>query len=145
MSDESIKPPSTPDNSLNPGINYIDNAKIRARFDGSCLKQVKLTFAHKKVVNIYIVYQRNLRLFTVGEDFVLENSLFGAVKLTTNAGLDKYKYFGYGFGFEAHGTFSLSNGSEPAKNLIIFGVDMNSLVNTDKKKKDRFGKFLTNN
>ena len=29
----SIKPPATSDNSLNPGINYIDNAKIHLKFD----------------------------------------------------------------------------------------------------------------
>ena len=30
------------------GINYIDRAKIRVKFDGSCLKQEKMTFTHEK-------------------------------------------------------------------------------------------------
>ena len=47
--DESIKPPSRSDNSLNPGISYIDNARIRVKFDGSCLKQEKVTLTHKQV------------------------------------------------------------------------------------------------
>ena len=34
FSEENIKPLVTSTNSLNSGINYIDNAKIRAKFDG---------------------------------------------------------------------------------------------------------------
>ena len=36
----------------------------------------------------------------------LANALFGAVELTKNADIDKYKYSGYGFGFDGHGFFS---------------------------------------
>ena len=32
-------------------------SKIRARFNGSCLKQDKTTYTHGKIVNIYIVYE----------------------------------------------------------------------------------------
>ena len=35
---ESIKPPTTSDNSLNPALNYY-GTKIRVKFTGSCLKQ----------------------------------------------------------------------------------------------------------
>ena len=45
-------------------------------------------------MNIYIVYKMNLWLFTVGNNFALENSVFVAVKLTANADSDKYKYSG---------------------------------------------------
>ena len=38
LSDESIKPPLMLDNSLNPGTNYIDNAKIQVKLEGSYLK-----------------------------------------------------------------------------------------------------------
>ena len=55
--------------------------------------------------------------FTVGQDFTLGNSLFGAVKL---ADLDKYKYFGYGIGFDMSGSFSLFHGSGFDKNVVIF-------------------------
>ena len=64
----------------------------------------------------------------------LENSLFGAVKLVKNANFDKYKYFGYGNGFDRRGTLSVGNGF--GKNVIIFGTDMSSSVNVDDKKKD---------
>ena len=36
FSEESIKPPTASDNKLNLGINYINNAKIPIKFDGSC-------------------------------------------------------------------------------------------------------------
>ena len=57
LSDESIKPPSTSDNSLTATINYYNAQKIRVKFTGSCLKQDKITYTHKKVVNIYSVYE----------------------------------------------------------------------------------------
>ena len=37
LSDETINPPATSDNSLTPLINYLGN-KIRLKFSGSCLK-----------------------------------------------------------------------------------------------------------
>ena len=42
LSDESIKAPTTYDNSLAPGLNYVRN-KIRVKFVGNCLKQDKIT------------------------------------------------------------------------------------------------------
>ena len=73
--------------------------------------------------------------FTVGQNFTLGNSLFGAVKLSTYADPDKYKYSGYGIGFNASGNFLLSDDSGFGKNVIKFGADVISSVNYDKKKK----------
>ena len=42
-------------------------------------------------------------------DFRLGISVFGAVKLTKNADLDKYGYSGYGIGFDARSQFPWSN------------------------------------
>ena len=47
LSDESIKPPSTPDNSLALSLSYI-GTKTRVKFVGICLKQDKIRFTHKK-------------------------------------------------------------------------------------------------
>ena len=49
LSDESIKPPSSSGNSLNPGIDYVDKSKIKmqVKFDGYCLKQEKVASTHK--------------------------------------------------------------------------------------------------
>ena len=35
-------------------------------------------------------------------NFTLNSCLFGSVKLTENADPDKYKYSGYGIGFDSH-------------------------------------------
>ena len=56
LSAESIKPPTTFDNSLIPALNYCDT-KMRVKFPRSCLKQQKIWYTHGKVVNIYIVYE----------------------------------------------------------------------------------------
>ena len=55
LSTESIKPSTTSDNSLVPALSYY-GTKTTVKFTGNCLKQGKVTFKLKKVVNIYIVY-----------------------------------------------------------------------------------------
>ena len=65
----------------------------------------------------------------------LTNGLFGAVKLTKNADIGKYKYCGYGIGFDGHGFFSHpSDGT--GRNVIIFGEGMSSSTKIDNKTKD---------
>ena len=56
ISNESIKPSTTSKNSLNPTLSYY-GTKVRVQFTKSCLKQSNFTFTHKKVVNIYTVYE----------------------------------------------------------------------------------------
>ena len=51
LSRKSIKPPATSDNSLDTGMNYIDNVKLQLKFVESCLKQKKV-FNHNTVVNL---------------------------------------------------------------------------------------------
>ena len=47
LSDESIKPPATSDNSLSPLVDCLGD-KIRLQFNGGCLKQGKLGYTHGK-------------------------------------------------------------------------------------------------
>ena len=54
LSDKSIKPPATSDNSLASSLNYI-GVTTRLKFDGGCLKQNKVTFIQGKTVKIYAV------------------------------------------------------------------------------------------
>ena len=65
----------------------------------------------------------------------LVNCLFGAVSLTKNADIDKYKYSGYGIGFDRGGNYLLPSGRFD-RTVIIFGVDMSSSVHVDNKGKD---------
>ena len=51
--------------------------------------------------------------------------LFGSVKLTKNANLDKYKYSGHSIGFDYHSGFLFTHGSF-GKNATIFWADMSS-------------------
>ena len=55
MSEKKIKPPARSNNSLNPGLDYIYNVKIWVKFDGSCLKQEKITLNDKTLLNFYII------------------------------------------------------------------------------------------
>ena len=129
---ESIKPPTTSDNSLTPKLNYYGN-KVRVKFTGSWLKQPKISFTHEKIVNSYIVYELGAST-SHDNDSTLKNCLFGAVTLTKNTDISKYKYSGYGIEFERRSSFSFSSGGF-GQNVLIFGVDMRSSAHIDNKKK----------
>ena len=77
-------------------INYYYNNKIRAKFTGSCLKQYNQQYKHKNTVNINIVYELGASASN-DNDPTLKNCLIGAVTLTKNTDIDKYKYSGYRF------------------------------------------------
>ena len=133
LSAESIKPPTTSDNSLTPQLSYY-GFNTRVKLTGSCLKQSKITYTHKKVVNIYNVYE--LRVSSSNfDDPILKSCLFGAVTLTKNADIDKYRYSGYGIGFDRKRSFSFPGGGFD-QNVIIFGADMSSSIHIDNKGKD---------
>ena len=134
FSDETIKPPSTSDNSLTPALSYYRASKIRVKFTGSCLKQDKVIFNHKNVVNIYIVYELGASTSNIN-DPTLKNCLFGGVTLTKNANIEKYGYSSYGIGFDRRGSFSFP-GSGFDQSIIIFGIDMSSSSHIDNKGKN---------
>ena len=52
-------------------------------------------------------------------DFTLGNCIFESVKLTKNADLDKYKYTGYGIGFDSHSEFLFTDGSYGKMSLFL--------------------------
>ena len=131
LSTETIKPPSTSDNSsLTPLIDYLGN-KTRLKFNGSCLKQPKMQYTHGAIVNIYIVYELGAS-GSNDSDPTLKNCLFGAVTLTKN--IDKYGYSSYGIRFDRRSSFSFLNGGL-GQNVLIFGAGMGSSVHIDNKKK----------
>ena len=99
------------------------NARLKVKFNGDFLKQDKVTYNHEPIVNIYIVYK--LIPDTKDSSITLENCLFGSVNLTKNADIDKYKYSGYGVGFDSKGSFSHPSGGYGG-NVIIFGAYMSS-------------------
>ena len=132
LSNESIKPPTTSDNSLTTELNYY-GTKIRIKFTRSCLKQSDHIFTHKKVANIYIVYKLAASS-SHDSDPTIKNCLFDAVTLTKNADTEKYKYSGYGIGFDRRSGFSFPSGGF-GQNVLIFGADMSTPIHVDNKKK----------
>ena len=131
MSDERIDSITASNYSSSPSLDYLA-ARIKVKFNGSCLKQDKITYTHGKIINTYIVYEIS-KNFIICSYPTLENCLFGTVSLTKNNDIDKYKCSGYGTGFDRKGTFSVDNGV--GRNCITFGVDLSSFVHVDKKKK----------
>ena len=91
LSNESIKPSTTSNNSLNPRLSYY-GTKVRVQFTKICLKQSNHIFTHNKIVNIYIVYELAASSSHTS-DPTMKNCLFGAVTLTKNADIKKYKIF----------------------------------------------------
>ena len=133
LSDERINSVKRPNHNITPNLDYY-GTKTRVDFNGSCLKQDSITFNHRKVVNIYIVYEIS-KSINISDYLTLENCLFGAVSLTKNAEIDRCGYSGYGIGFDRHGSFSFP-GTGLGRNVIIFGVDMSSSTKIDNNKKD---------
>ena len=63
-------------------------------FNEHCLIKSNISIP-KKAINLNISYMLNPWLRNLNTDFTLNNCLFGSVKLTKNADLDKHKYDGY--------------------------------------------------
>ena len=131
LSAENISQPTTSNNSLTPLLSYY-GTKTRVKFTGSCLKQTKVSYTHRKTVNIYILYELGAS-GSQDNDPTLKK-LFGAVTLTRNVDIDKYRYSGYGIRFDRKSSFFPGGGF--GQIVIIFGVDMSSSVHVDNKKKD---------
>ena len=64
----------------------------------------------------------------------MKNYLFGVVTLFKNADVEKYKYSGYGVGFDRGSSFSFT-GDGFGQNVLIFGADMSTCIHIDNKKK----------
>ena len=99
----------------------------------SCFRVGKVSYTHRSTVNISIVYELGA---SGSHDNIqmLKNSLFGAVKLTKHEDIDKYRYSGYGIGFDRKSSFSFLVG-EFGQNVIVFGVDISTSAHVDNKKK----------
>ena len=104
LSDEIISSIKTTDYMLNPYFAFHNLSKVRVKFNGRCLKLDIPTLLHGGIVSVYIVYEITNN-FNVSSYQILENCLFGAVKLTKSADIDKYGFCNYGNGFDRKGFF----------------------------------------
>ena len=92
-----------------------------------------MSYTHRKIVNIYTVYELGASSSN-DNDPAIKSCLFGAVTLTKNADIEKYKYSGYGNGFDRRSSYSFPGGGF-VQNIIIFGLCMSSSPHIDNKKK----------
>ena len=68
-------------------------------------------FIHGNVINWDISYEVDTWSRDLNTDFKWGYCLFGAVKLTANADIDKYRYIGYGTGFDSRSQLLWSDSS----------------------------------
>ena len=87
MSNERLDSITASNYKLTPELCFYGN-KTRVEFNGSLLKQDKVTHNHGTIVNIYIVYEIS-KNYNISSYPTLENCLFGAVSLTKNADIDQ--------------------------------------------------------
>ena len=130
ISEENIENITKSDSNFAP--TFVDHVLPDIDLNGHCLINI---FIPKKVINIYISQILNQWPRDLDTDFTFGSCLFGSVKLTKNADLDKHKYNGYDIGFDSRLEYLFTDGSI-GKNLIIFGTDMSSSVHIDNKNKD---------
>ena len=92
MSEESIENITKSDSNFAPI--FLDHHLLPdINFNGHCFIKNNISIL-KKVINLYISYTLGRQLRNLNTDFTLSNCLFGFVRLTKNADLDKYKYTG---------------------------------------------------
>ena len=132
LSDEKIDAPGTSNSNDQAPVLEYGGAGTRLKFKGDLLRQNKVTYNHGKIVNIYIVYEIS-PTFTSQSSFTLKNSLFGAVKITKNADISKYKYSGYGISFDSKGSFLLHADGAYGVNVIIFEADLTSSTHANSR------------
>ena len=131
MSEENIENITNSNSNFSPA--FFDHHLLPdINFNGHCL--INSFSMPKKVINLYISYTLNPQSISLNTGFALVNCLFGSLKLTKNVNLDKYKYRGYGIGFDSRSKISLPDG-RMGKNVISFGADMSSSVHIDNKGK----------
>ena len=90
MTEESIENITKSDSNFPPTF-FDHNLLSHISFSGHCLVKSSISIP-KKVISLYISYTLGPQLRNSNTVFTLGNSLFGSVKLTRDANLNKYKY-----------------------------------------------------
>ena len=90
MSEETIENITKSDTNFAP--TFVDHYLVLdMNFNGHCLIKNHISIP-KKIINLYISYALVRQLRNLNTAFTLGNCLFGSLKLTKNADLDKCKY-----------------------------------------------------
>ena len=113
-----------------PKLELVDDYYVH--LSDNHFQQIKEDMSNNIGISIYCVYKLDSISPTRDDTFTVQNSLFGAMRITKNADTSKYKYKGYGICFDEGGSFSKGNTSN-GKNVLIFGVHESSLVHQNNK------------
>ena len=122
LSNQKSTSASSHHNDILPKLVY-NNGRIDLKLSKIPLRQDKVTYNHGPILSIYIVFKLVSSPKTI--NVTLQDCLFGAVKLTKNADIDKYKYSGYGIGFNSRESFTHPSRGY-GKNVTLFGADLSS-------------------
>ena len=110
-----------------------NNDETYVHLQGSHFQQSNIIITNNSnVINIYIVYELDPISSTRDTTFTIQNTLFGAMEITKNADISKYKYKGYGICFDEGGSFSIGNINN-GSNVLIFGVDESYVIHSNNK------------
>ena len=82
-----------------------------------------------KIINVYIAYDLRAWLKDPTNKFKFRNYLFGKTNIVKNIDKKQYLYSGYRIIFDTVDSWSFGN--DYARNVMIFGVDNNSLSHSD--------------
>ena len=94
LSNRKVKASITANRSFSPKFFWMNNSKVRVRFEWCCVKHEKITFTLNAVVSLYIVYKLDKLSQDLNADFTLKGYLFG----TKNVNPNKFSYSEYGIG-----------------------------------------------
>ena len=82
MSEESTASPSTTGESFYPEVTSLFNCNYDLEFKEVCLEQNSMSFLHKNLVNLYIIYELDTWSNDLNADFTRGSCLNGSLKLT---------------------------------------------------------------
>ena len=82
LSDERLVSITASNHKITPELSFY-GTKTKVDFNGSCLKQDKVTYNHGTIVNTHIVYEISHN-YSISSYSTLENCLFVATSLTLN-------------------------------------------------------------
>ena len=119
-------------NSKNDLPNLKNDGRVHVYLSGNHFQQNKVIIPNNNnVINIYWVYKLDPIASSRDTSFTIQNALFGAMQITTNAtDNSKNNYKGYGICFDERSEFghTVSEGglahTTDAKNVLSFGADM---------------------
>ena len=112
--------------------NLKNDGRMHVHLSGNHFQQNKVIIPNNNnIINIYCVYQLDPIASTRDTSYTIQNSLFGAMKITKNAtDYDKNNCKGYGICFDERSQFGhtiTENGrahTTNGRNVLVFGADM---------------------